>query len=159
MCGRFYVDDETKTIYPNLSSIKGIGKSAAKAISEIAKNGSDDIVDIYISTNGTKINGKQIEPNKFCKLNDKDEISFSPVDIYIYVEKKDEEIFYCYNCGRKIIKNNDKLPLICSYCNFFCICKVFSKSFLPQIIQIINFKEFLRVNILITRLESGKIRF
>lgn len=69
------------------------------------------------STNGTKINGKQIEPNRFCKLNDKDEISFSSVDIYIYVENKDEETFYCYNCGRKIIKKNDKLPLICNYCN------------------------------------------
>ena len=71
---KFYVDDETKTIYPNLSSIKGIGKSAAKAISEIAKNGADNIVDIYISTNGTKINGSVfrnlIKINYFSKYGD-----------------------------------------------------------------------------------------
>ena len=71
---KFYVDDETKTIYPNLSSIKGIGKNAAKAISEIAKNGADNIVDIYISTNGTKINGSVfrnlIKINYFSKYGD-----------------------------------------------------------------------------------------
>lgn len=71
---KFYVDDETKTIYPNLSSIKGIGKKAAEAISEIAKNGADNIVDIYISTNGAKINGSVfrnlIKINYFSKYGD-----------------------------------------------------------------------------------------
>lgn len=53
---KFTVDDETKTIYPNLSSVKGIGEKSVQAIVDIYKSGKDDIVDIYLSTKGTNIN-------------------------------------------------------------------------------------------------------
>lgn len=83
----------------------------------VHQDGNWGIIDTN-STNGTKINGEQIEPNKFYKLKDQDEIAFSTVDIYIFIDNKEkEETFYCYKCGRKIIKQNEKLPLICGYCN------------------------------------------
>ena len=53
---KFVVDDETKTIYPNLSSIKGIGLAAASDINNIASTNPQDFVDIYLATKGTKIN-------------------------------------------------------------------------------------------------------
>lgn len=53
----FVVDNDTKTIYPAIASIKGIGEKAAYDMTEIAKTGKDNIVDVYISTNGTSING------------------------------------------------------------------------------------------------------
>lgn len=53
---KFTVDDETKTIYPNLSSIKGIGEKATQAMMGIANRGFDDFVDIYLATPGTNIN-------------------------------------------------------------------------------------------------------
>lgn len=68
---KFTVDDADKIIYPNLSSIKGIGDKATQAITEIARQGKDNIVDIYISTNGTNLNGsvfrKMIRINYFKK--------------------------------------------------------------------------------------------
>ncbi len=80
-------------------------------------NGCWSVIDTD-STNGTRINGNQIMPNKPYKLNDNDEIAFSPVDIYVYKEIREEKnIEYCHNCGRKIIKENDAFPLICEYCN------------------------------------------
>ena len=54
---KFTVSDEDKTIYPDISSIKGIGKKAAQDIFHISQMGYEDFVDIYIATNGTKING------------------------------------------------------------------------------------------------------
>lgn len=54
---KFTVSDEEKTIYPNISSIKGIGEKAAKDIFMIYQNGYDDFIDIYTAINGTKING------------------------------------------------------------------------------------------------------
>lgn len=54
---KFTVSDEDKTIYPDISSIKGIGKKAAQDIFCISQKGYRDFVDIYIATNGTKING------------------------------------------------------------------------------------------------------
>ena len=54
-----------------MSSIKGIGDKATQAITEIARQGKDNIVDIYISTNGTNLNGsvfrKMIRINYFKK--------------------------------------------------------------------------------------------
>lgn len=80
-------------------------------------NGCWSIIDTD-STNGTRVNGNQIIPNKPYKLNNDDEIAFSPVDIYIFVDtKEDNDIVYCHNCGRKIINHNNGLPLICGYCN------------------------------------------
>lgn len=54
---KFTVSEKDKTIYPSISSIKGIGEKAASAIFDIYKKGYNDFVDIYIATNGTKING------------------------------------------------------------------------------------------------------
>lgn len=53
---KFTVDDETKTIYPNLSSVKGIGKKVVDELMDIYRNGSDDFISIYLSTKGRGIN-------------------------------------------------------------------------------------------------------
>lgn len=53
---KFTVDDETKIIYPNLSSVKGIGDKAVNDIMGIYANGKNDFIDIYSSIKGTKIN-------------------------------------------------------------------------------------------------------
>ena len=53
----FTVDDNTKTIYPSLSSVKGIGEKAVGDIYEIYKKGYTDFIDIYLAIRGTKING------------------------------------------------------------------------------------------------------
>lgn len=50
---RFTVDDKTKSISPNLSSIKGIGVGAAQDLRTI--NGKD-FVELYLSCSGTKVN-------------------------------------------------------------------------------------------------------
>lgn len=58
---KFTVDDETKTIYPNLSSVKGIGEKAVIDMVDISKRGIDNFVDIYKSIKGTSINASVFE--------------------------------------------------------------------------------------------------
>lgn len=58
---KFTIDDETKTIYPNLSSVKGIGEKAVLDIVEISKQGIDNFVDIYRNIKGTSINASVFE--------------------------------------------------------------------------------------------------
>lgn len=58
---KFTIDDETKTIYPNLSSVKGIGEKAVLDMVEISKKGIDNFVDIYRSIKGTSINASVFE--------------------------------------------------------------------------------------------------
>lgn len=53
---KFTVDDDAKTIYPNLSSVKGIGEKAVKDMVSIAEKGIDNFVDIRRSIKGTKVN-------------------------------------------------------------------------------------------------------
>lgn len=52
----FTVDDDTKIIYPNLSSVKGIGIKAVEDIVSIYRKGINDFVEIYLSIKGTNIN-------------------------------------------------------------------------------------------------------
>lgn len=58
---KFTIDDETKTIYPNLSSVKGIGEKAVLDMVEISKQGINNFVDIYRSIKGTSINASVFE--------------------------------------------------------------------------------------------------
>lgn len=53
---KFTVNDETKTIYPNLSSVKGIGKKAVLDMMKISEQGINNFVDIYKSIKGTSVN-------------------------------------------------------------------------------------------------------
>ena len=53
---QFTVDDETKTIYPSLSSVKGIGAMAVSDIYQISQRGYKDFVDIYLAIKGSKVN-------------------------------------------------------------------------------------------------------
>lgn len=53
---KFTVDDELKIIYPNLFSVKGIGKKAVDSMMDIYQKGLDDFVDIYLAIKGTNIN-------------------------------------------------------------------------------------------------------
>lgn len=58
---KFTIDDGTKTIYPNLSSVKGIGGKAVLDMVAISKQGIDNFVDIYKSIKGTSINASVFE--------------------------------------------------------------------------------------------------
>ena len=58
---KFTIDGETKTIYPNLSSVKGIGEKAVLDMVVISKQGIDNFVDIYKSIKGTSINASVFE--------------------------------------------------------------------------------------------------
>ena len=58
---KFTIDDGTKTIYPNLSSVKGIGEKAVLDMVAISKQGIDNFVDIYKSIKGTSINASVFE--------------------------------------------------------------------------------------------------
>lgn len=53
---KFTVDDETKTIYPNLSSVKGIGEKAVVHMMDIYNSGLNNFIDIYSAIKGTNIN-------------------------------------------------------------------------------------------------------
>jgi DNA polymerase III alpha subunit/intein/homing endonuclease len=53
---KFTVDDETKVIYPNLSSVKGIGEKAVENMMDFYNIGLDDFIDIYSSIKGTNVN-------------------------------------------------------------------------------------------------------
>jgi DNA polymerase III alpha subunit len=53
---KFTVDDETKTIYPNLASVKGIGRKVVLDMLDISKRGYDNIADVYLAIKGTSIN-------------------------------------------------------------------------------------------------------
>ena len=54
---KFTVDDETKIIYPSLSSVKGIGEKTVADIYKIYQDGKDNFVDIYLAIKGTRVNG------------------------------------------------------------------------------------------------------
>ena len=58
---KFTVNDETKTIYPNLSSVKGIGEKAVLDMVKISEQGIDNFVDIYKSIKGTAVNSSVFE--------------------------------------------------------------------------------------------------
>lgn len=58
---KFTIDDETKTIYPNLSSVKGIGEKAVLDMMNIANQGINNFVDIYKSIKSTNINANIFE--------------------------------------------------------------------------------------------------
>ena len=58
---KFTIDDGTKTIYPNLSSVKGIGEKAVLDMVAISKQGIGNFVDIYKSIKGTSINASVFE--------------------------------------------------------------------------------------------------
>lgn len=58
---KFTIDDETKTIYPNLSSVKGIGEKAVSDMMKIYRMGTSNFVDIYCSIKGTNINARVFE--------------------------------------------------------------------------------------------------
>lgn len=53
---QFTVDDEERVIYPDMASIKGIGRAAVEDIMELYNRGLRDIVDIYLAIKGTSIN-------------------------------------------------------------------------------------------------------
>lgn len=53
---KFTVDNETNTIYPDMASIKGIGRAAVQDIMELSRKGYSDIVDLYLAIKGTRIN-------------------------------------------------------------------------------------------------------
>ena len=53
---KFTVDDSEKTIYPDMASIKGIGRTAVEDMMAIYKKGLNNIVDIYLAIKGTSIN-------------------------------------------------------------------------------------------------------
>ena len=53
---KFNVDDKRKIIYPNMASIKGIGKTAVEDMMALYNKGFDNIIDIYLNTKGTSIN-------------------------------------------------------------------------------------------------------
>lgn len=53
---KFTVDDETKIIYPNLASVKGIGEKAVLSMMDIATKGYNNIIDVYLDIKGTNIN-------------------------------------------------------------------------------------------------------
>lgn len=53
---KFTVDDSEKIIYPDMASIKGIGRTAVEDIMELHKRGLNDIIDIYLAIKGTSIN-------------------------------------------------------------------------------------------------------
>lgn len=58
---KFTVDDETKTIHPNLASVKGIGEKAVVDMVEIAKRGVDNFIDVYANIKGTAVNSSVFE--------------------------------------------------------------------------------------------------
>ena len=53
---KFTVDDTERIIYPNMASIKGIGKTAVEDMMSLYRKGYDNIVDIYLAIKGTSIN-------------------------------------------------------------------------------------------------------
>ena len=53
---RFVVDDESKTIYPSLGSVKGIGEKAVSDLYQISQQPYNDFIDIYLAIKGTNIN-------------------------------------------------------------------------------------------------------
>lgn len=64
---KFTVDDEAKMIYPNMSSIRGIGDRAASDMVTIYKSGADDFIDIYLAIKGTNVNKAVF--SKLVKIN------------------------------------------------------------------------------------------
>lgn len=51
----YTVSDDEKTIYPSISSIKGIGSKAALVFDEMHSKGLDNIIDIYINSKNTAV--------------------------------------------------------------------------------------------------------
>ena len=53
---KFTIDDGEKIIYPDMASIKGIGRTAVEDMMGLYEKGLRDIVDIYLAIKGTSIN-------------------------------------------------------------------------------------------------------
>lgn len=57
----YSVNEEDKTIYPSISSIKGIGANTASVFKQMAEDDIDNIVDLYIKCKDTKVNAATIK--------------------------------------------------------------------------------------------------
>lgn len=57
----YVVDDETKTIYPCLEVIKGIGKNVTEGLNQIARKHPKSFLDMYLMTQGMKINSSVMQ--------------------------------------------------------------------------------------------------
>lgn len=53
---KFTVEESTHTIYPDLSSVKGIGHKAVQSIVDIAQSGKNDFVSVCLSIRGSDMN-------------------------------------------------------------------------------------------------------
>ena len=60
------LNEETKTIYPNISSIKGIGEAVGDQLYELGKNPSSNFVEEIKLLYGAKIN-KTIVDRAYCE--------------------------------------------------------------------------------------------
>ena len=100
---KFTVDDNTKTIYPNLASVKDIGEKAVEDMVNIYKAGNDNIIDAYLAIKGTKINAsvfrKMVKIGYFKKFGTVKKL-LQCVDIIEYWRGKSKDV-------RKTISKND----------------------------------------------------
>lgn len=100
---KFTVDDDTKTIYPNLASVKDIGEKAVEDMVNIYKAGNDNIIDAYLAIKGTKINAsvfrKMVKIEYFKKFGTVKKL-LQCVDIVEYWRGKSKDV-------RKTISKDD----------------------------------------------------
>lgn len=77
---QFRVDEETQTIYPDLSSVKGIGRKAVQGMVDISKNNKTDFVEVCLAVPG------------------------SGVDWSIFLKLIKIDYFHCFGSVKKLLK-------------------------------------------------------
>lgn len=146
------IDEETKTIYPNLSSVKGFGEAVVNTLYELGKNNYDNFIDVLIALESNGVNKTIIEQlikiNYFKKFGDVNTL-LKTKEYYhlIYGSKQMSK--------EKIIKNGLDVEFVKKYGNETAkqINKLDSLSLLKDLVKNIPYKEWTTIDTLKSQLD------
>ena len=146
------IDETTKTIYPNLSRVKGFGENVVNTLYEFGKENYDSFIDILIALESNGVNktivDKLIKINYFKKFGDINTL-LKTTEYYhlIYGAKQMSK--------SKIEENGLDIEIVKKYGNETAkqINKLDSKSLLKELITTIPYKEWTTRDTLRAQLE------
>lgn len=146
------IDEETKTIYPNLSSVKGFGEAVVNTLYELGKNDYDSFIDVLTSLKSNGIDktiiDKLIKINYFRKLGD--------INTLLKTKEYYDLIYGSKQMSKeKIIKYGLDIEVVKKYGNETAkkINKLDSLSLLKDLVKNIPYKEWTTVDTLKSQLD------
>lgn len=146
------INEETKTIYPNLSSVKGFGEAIVNTLYELGKNDYDNFIDVLINLERNGVNKTLIE--KLIKINYFKK--FGDVNTLLKTKEYYHLLYGSKQMSKdKIIENGLDIEFVKKYGNETAkqINKLDSLSLLKDLVRNIPYKEWTTLDTLKSQLD------